>query len=338
MLALQSSSIGNPAQFTYFAGRPTWAVDRVGSAAGGTGYTPYGVERVPSANDAEKFATYYRDAKTGFDYAVNRYYWSGLGRFLTPDPYMATAEGANDPSTPQSWNRYGYAMTDPLNRYDPQGLNAPFPPTGDAPPEYGWIGPWWDVTPGSEGGGIPVFPDPVFTEYTPTGGGGGGGGRATKPKICDSAIMAPEITTIFSEMGAHLGLDPEFIMAVAVQESGWNLSHVYQTNSTSDGKPLNNLFGLTNAGGNNLRFDSIRDSAAYWEKIWGPFLSDQPKTISAFVFDLVKDPKHMYNANADWQTAIIGGTFENGPSAGKKTVGTYRSVVNALANCDVKLR
>jgi uncharacterized protein RhaS with RHS repeats len=86
MLAFQSPSISNPAQFTYFAGRPTWGIDRIGSVAGGTGYTAYGVERVPSANDAEKFATYYRDAKTGLDYAINRYCQSGLGRFLTADP------------------------------------------------------------------------------------------------------------------------------------------------------------------------------------------------------------------------------------------------------------
>jgi RHS repeat-associated protein len=122
MLAFQSPSINNPAQFTYFAGRPTWAVDRVGSAAGGTGYTAYGVERVLSANDADKFATYYRDAKTGLDYAVNRYYWSGLGRFLTADPYVATAESASNPADPQSWNRYAYVQGDPISYNDPDGL------------------------------------------------------------------------------------------------------------------------------------------------------------------------------------------------------------------------
>jgi RHS repeat-associated protein len=82
------------------------------------------VERTSSANDAEKFATYYRDAKTGLDYAINRYYWSGLGRFLTADPYVATADGANDPGEPQSWNRYSYVLGDPINLYDPEGLKA----------------------------------------------------------------------------------------------------------------------------------------------------------------------------------------------------------------------
>jgi RHS repeat-associated protein len=76
------------------------------------------VERTSSANDAEKFATYYRDAKTGLDYAINRYYWSGLGRFLTADPYMASG----GPSDPQSWNRYTYTRGDPVNRTDLTGL------------------------------------------------------------------------------------------------------------------------------------------------------------------------------------------------------------------------
>ena len=35
---------------------------------------------------------------------------------------MARAEGANDPATPASWNRYAYVEGDPVNNADPQGL------------------------------------------------------------------------------------------------------------------------------------------------------------------------------------------------------------------------
>jgi RHS repeat-associated protein len=70
----------------------------------------------------EKFATYYRDGTTGLDYAKNRYYSSILGRFMTADPYMATASGANNPADPGSWNRYAYAGNDPVNFSDPSGL------------------------------------------------------------------------------------------------------------------------------------------------------------------------------------------------------------------------
>jgi hypothetical protein len=45
--------------------------------------------------------------------------------------------------------------------------------------------------------------------------------------------------SIFSKMGDDLNIDPTFIMALAVQESGWNLTHVFETNSSSGGQPLN---------------------------------------------------------------------------------------------------
>jgi RHS repeat-associated protein len=56
----------------------------------------------------------------GLDYADQRYYASAYGRFNTPDPYIAAAKGANDPSTPGSWNRYAYVQGDPVNGYDPR--------------------------------------------------------------------------------------------------------------------------------------------------------------------------------------------------------------------------
>ncbi len=90
--------------------------DRLGSFGK---YYPYGEERDPSGLDGtEKFATYFRDSGTGLDYAVNRYYSAGLGRFTSADPYMNGAM----PSDPTSWNRYSYTGGDPINRADPGGL------------------------------------------------------------------------------------------------------------------------------------------------------------------------------------------------------------------------
>ena len=45
-------------------------------------------------------------------------YASGLGRFVTADPYVASG-GVGDPG---SWNRYAYVGGDPVGRYDPLGL------------------------------------------------------------------------------------------------------------------------------------------------------------------------------------------------------------------------
>jgi len=49
-------------------------------------------------------------------------YASSYGRFNSPDRYQASASGANDPTTPQSWNRYAYVLGDPVNHTDRRGM------------------------------------------------------------------------------------------------------------------------------------------------------------------------------------------------------------------------
>jgi RHS repeat-associated protein len=94
-------------------------------------YYPFGEEITSTANNDYKFASTYRDSATGLDYAVNRYYASGTGRFLTPDYYTRSA-GAD---SPQTFNRYNYAGNDPVNMTDPDGLFVKnVPPT---PPDPG---------------------------------------------------------------------------------------------------------------------------------------------------------------------------------------------------------
>ena len=96
--------------------------DRLGSVGK---YYPYGGERnsPPLMNDQVKFATYTRDSGTGLDYADQRYYASTFGRFMTADPYKSGA-GAGDPRAPQSWNRYAYVLSDPINHLDPGGTDC----------------------------------------------------------------------------------------------------------------------------------------------------------------------------------------------------------------------
>jgi RHS repeat-associated protein len=109
------------------------ATDRLGSVRANSNgeqfrYYPYGEERTSTGDGREKFGTYMRD-NPGQDYADQRYYASGSGRFQTPDP--STGVNLANPST---WNKYAYVSGDPVNRYDPSGLleadpNDPGSPT-----------------------------------------------------------------------------------------------------------------------------------------------------------------------------------------------------------------
>jgi RHS repeat-associated protein len=67
-----------------------------------------------------KFTGKERDAESGNDYFINRYYGSSLGRFMSPDP---ANWGAIDAS-PQTWNAYSYVANNPLNATDPDGLDC----------------------------------------------------------------------------------------------------------------------------------------------------------------------------------------------------------------------
>jgi RHS repeat-associated protein len=70
--------------------------------------------------DKWKFSGYERDSgsgETGLDYANFRYYGSGLGQFISPDPL------GGHPGSPLSLNRYAYALNDPINLSDPLGLS-----------------------------------------------------------------------------------------------------------------------------------------------------------------------------------------------------------------------
>jgi RHS repeat-associated protein len=58
-----------------------------------------------------------RDAETGLDYFGARYYSGAEGRFTSPDPKASSARLEN----PQRWNRYTYALNNPIIYIDPDG-------------------------------------------------------------------------------------------------------------------------------------------------------------------------------------------------------------------------
>ncbi|MBI1897281.1 MAG: RHS repeat-associated core domain-containing protein, partial [Acidobacteria bacterium] len=123
----------------------------------------YGEEPTVTAQDRDKFATYYRDGVTNLDYADQRYYSSQYGRFLTPDPYVASG-GAADPG---SWNRYAYVGGDPVNWIDRRGLDKKYPMCG----------------PGGEKGSeeeddMCYEPSPSYEPQKTAGANAGGGGAS----------------------------------------------------------------------------------------------------------------------------------------------------------------
>ena len=61
-----------------------------------------------------------RDAESELGYFGARYVGSSVGRFISPDPLMATPERLLDP---REWNMYAYARNNPLTNTDPTGLD-----------------------------------------------------------------------------------------------------------------------------------------------------------------------------------------------------------------------
>jgi RHS repeat-associated protein len=80
-----------------------------------------------NASNHYKFTGKERDSETGLDNFGARYYSGGMGRFLTVDPKVASAHVAN----PQSWNRYTYALNNPMVFIDPDGRETTTSLRGD---------------------------------------------------------------------------------------------------------------------------------------------------------------------------------------------------------------
>jgi RHS repeat-associated protein len=190
----------------YFNGKTIQAnnqavvTDRLGSVrANGANktfnYYPYGEEyTIPPAENQVKYGTYYRDQETGLDYADQRFYRSISATFLTADPYRASANGVNNPANPGSWNRYAYVVNDPVNFYDPYGLNQcngdqncyywQAPPSHPPPPQSGQFGDLLPLAP-------PVQAPTFFNPGAPAFGGQAGGVSAGNVAV--NAMEQPAI-------------------------------------------------------------------------------------------------------------------------------------------------
>jgi RHS repeat-associated protein len=82
-------------------------------------YAPYGEDYGKSGTTNLSFTGQYQDTVLGLYDFLYREYPSVHGRWISPDP---AGLAAMDPENPQSWNRYGYVINNPLGLVDPLGL------------------------------------------------------------------------------------------------------------------------------------------------------------------------------------------------------------------------
>jgi RHS repeat-associated protein len=214
-------------QNVYFKGKllvsngVTVVTDRLGSVRGNTqgermSYYPYGEERTGTVDGRDKFGTYFRDA-AGQDYAGQRYYGAGMGRFWTPDP--STGSSAGDPT---SWNKYAYVQGDPVNFVDASGMNrlmcdvyTEFGCGGSLPNTGGGV-----VTNWINNGEGWTIGSVVFLPGDPVGGGdpigGGGGSESGYSQDCLDALAADKKDTA----AVHRALDAKDVLDAAVKGTG----------------------------------------------------------------------------------------------------------------------
>ena len=95
-------------------------------------------------------------------------------------------------------------------------------------------------------------------------------------------------------MAKRLDIKVEWLLGLAAHESGWLNEHNW---------PMRNPFGLTDAGGPNLHFNTFRSVIDYWEKLFGPRVKGA-KTVDEFLDTLGKG-KNAYNSKSkDWRKLV----------------------------------
>ena len=182
------------------------------------------------------------------DYADQRYYASAYGRFNTPDPYVAggAAKGSvNNPSDPGSWNRYAYALGDPINRNDRHGTDS------CVVVSQGWdsngnilfyddcqFDDYWDYSPANVSGAMFCWFDPACHANAQQAQAGGGDAALSQfmtnamSKACDGL---PDGVVMAASVGAAAGIGFGFGGEVVFNMNTGQVSVFGQYNFTASG-------------------------------------------------------------------------------------------------------
>jgi RHS repeat-associated protein len=97
--------------------------DEVGAVVTRHDYRPFGENTNPLTGDPRRFAGKELDPETAMQYFDARYYRNTWGRFTSVDPVMGSIR------SPQTLNRYAYAVNNPLRFADPTGHSERGPAT-----------------------------------------------------------------------------------------------------------------------------------------------------------------------------------------------------------------
>jgi len=112
-------------------GSPRINTDAAGNVISRHDYHPFG-EEIDGTGDRttglsygddsvrKQFTGYERDGEVDLDFAGTRYSNFTRGRFLSPDPLMASGRTVS----PKTWNRYTYVLNNPLKYVDPDGMDV----------------------------------------------------------------------------------------------------------------------------------------------------------------------------------------------------------------------
>jgi RHS repeat-associated protein len=173
--------------------RATETMQPFGGGSTTRNYYPFGEEITSTSNDQYKFASTYRDSATGLDYALNRYYASGTGRFITADGSMMNERL----KTPSSWNRYLYVDGDPVNFSDPTG-------------EGFWSSLW---------NGIKAIGSAIGSAFS--GGGGGGSDSMAMEEVSNDegdggGGGTPYVTSTINYQVSQPCAEPNFLDGVVI--------------------------------------------------------------------------------------------------------------------------
>jgi len=124
---------------------------------------------------------------------------------------------------------------------------------------------------------------------------GGRGGKYRPVLTGQQRDYFNDLYSLIHEMEHRLNLDEDLIFGLSAYESGYLNDH---------NRDLKNPFGLTNAGGRNLRFSSYPEVVDYWERSYGDTVRGA-RDADDFIARLGHAPKGSYNSrNPKWATGV----------------------------------